>query len=953
MKNILLLLLISALISAFPIKGPGQQLNIHVPLDGNENYKQVLEKTEKYLETLPNNYDKERFQKHFSRWAYYQSLHLGPSGEFVNIAKKTIDAINNQGDSPLTSANGSWSFIGPNTANLNNPSADLLGNGRVDRMAFHPTDANTIYVGTPSGGLWRTTNGGANWTPLSNFIPSLGVSGIVVDHSNPTTLYVLTGDGDAFVSGYFVFNAGYIRLSVGVLVSYDAGVTWQPTGQMSSVDFCGYRLIQDPNNTDILIAATSDGIYRTTDAGGTWTQVQTGRMYDVEFKPGSPTTVYASGKGTFYYSTNTGATWNTATFDHALCSGGRVQIAVTANSTAKVYLLAGPSTGGGTGFCGFYVSTNSGVNFTRTTTSPNILGDESGTSGDQSEYDLGVAVNPGDNQKVVTCGLVIWRSTNGGTSFFDGTTYRESGGNYIHPDCHDVEYNPLNNYVYAGTDGGFYKSIDNGATWTNLFAGINTAQFYHFDDYDADANILLGGCQDNGIKYRPSATSNFSQIYCCDGGDAAIDYTDGTKGFAVYNQAIIHYNNFTTTSPTSVTSSGYYPQIELNTSNPNILYYSYSRVVKYDFTAGTFTTLGSSSILGGWVVRTCPSNNSRIYTAGGSSAFASSGEMFMTADGGTTWSTISNNTGFPVSFPRISDIGVKPTNSPQVYACFSGYTAGLKVLYSSDAGSNWTNISYDLPNIPIWSIEVDQNNNVYVGGDIGVYYHASGSTVWEPFYNNMPNVPVSDLAINETADQLMGATFGRGIWKTPLRAACPTDLFLAANVSGEYFRSASNSINMSGAVVGGDGTSAVLRSGNYITLATGFQANSDPGSKFLAYLGPCDSGMPPVFAPQQNAGPVFPPELSAYEMKMTRHDGTLEVTTGSNGRKAVLLRLFADGTVRILLARANGQFIRDVVNFTGVMGETTYDLGGALNPGNYFLYLVVNGKVMHLQELSI
>ncbi len=267
--------LVIVLFLVLPFKGPGQQLKIQVPLDGTENFSQITEKTEKYLVTLPDSYEKERFEKHFARWAYYQSMHLGPAGEFVNISKKTVEAAESQSDAPLTSANGSWSFIGPSTAFNNNPSADLLGIGRVDRMAFHPTDPNTIYVGTPAGGLWRTTNGGTSWSPISNFIPSLGISGIVVDHTNPNTLYVLTGDGDDYISNFYLYLAGYIRLSAGVFKSFDGGVTWEPTGPMSANEYCGYRLIQHPNNANILIAATSDGIYRTTNAGTTWTQVHT------------------------------------------------------------------------------------------------------------------------------------------------------------------------------------------------------------------------------------------------------------------------------------------------------------------------------------------------------------------------------------------------------------------------------------------------------------------------------------------------------------------------------------------------------------------------------------------------------------------------------------------------------------------------------------------------------
>ncbi|MCX6303544.1 MAG: hypothetical protein NT040_01110 [Bacteroidetes bacterium] len=956
MKNKIYIILATLFLYTLPGISFGQLSLLRAQMEGKETLDQVMTTVDEYLKTLPEGNERDRLEKHFARWAFYRGMHLGPKGEFVNIAEKTMQASSQQSDAPLTSANGSWTFIGPNTATLNNPNADLLGNGRVDRIAFHPTDPNTIYVGTPAGGLWRSTNGGFNWSPISSYIPSLGISGIVISHADPNTIFVLTGDGDAKIGGGLVELAGYLQLSVGVLVSHDAGATWEQTGAFPVAgDFVGYRLAQNPVNASILIAATSAGIFRTTNGGTTWVLEQSGKYFDIEFKPGSSTTVYASGAGSFAYSTDAGNTWNTgATFNFPLCAGGRCELAVTPNSVNKVYLFAGPATNFETNICGFYVSTNSGLSFTRLTNTPNILGDESGTSGDQSDYDMGVTVKPSDNQKVLVCGLVTWKSTNGGSTFTDATTYRESGGNYIHPDCHDVQYNPLNDYVYAATDGGFYRSTNDGATWTNLMAGINTAQFYHMADFDANANAILAGAQDNGVKYRTANTSTFSQVYCCDGAEGVIDYTDQAKGYAVVNKGIKRFDNFTTTGPFTVASSSFFPMLELNSSDPDVLYYSFAQIMKYVRSTNTITTFAPAAFPGAWALRTCPSNSARVYAAGGTSYYSSTGDLYITSNSGANWTTISNNPGFPATFPRISDIGVRPVNSPQVFVTFSGYTDGLKVLYSGDAGLNWTNISYDLPNVPIWSIEVDDNNNAYIGSDMGVYYKASGATKWEPFYNFLPNVPVSDLEINQGADQLLAATFGRGIWRSSLRDVCPVDLVLSSNVSGQYFRSASNSITMSGKVTGGDGASAVLRSGNYIDLTTGFQANSDPGSKFLAYNGPCDAGLPPVFAP---AGTMaYPAELGTYQMDMTRNQGTLEVMNGIGGRKEVVVRIFADenANARVLLAAPDGTFLGDVATFKGGKGKYTYPVNTTdLKNGMYFLYLIVNNKVVHLQEVEI
>jgi photosystem II stability/assembly factor-like uncharacterized protein len=918
-------------------------------------YDEITDAARIYLDTAAESYRKERLLKHFSRWAYYASLHLGPDGEFVNISERSVQAMNSRPVLPADrSYNGGWYFIGPGSTYLNNPDADILGLGRADRIAFHPTDPNTIYLGTPSGGLWKTTNGGSSWSCLTNALPSIGISGIVVEPANPSTIYILTGDGDTYIENALVNLAGYLRLSAGVFVSHDGGTTWEATGALSGVEYAGYDLVQHPVDEEILFAATSDGIYKTVNSGATWTQVLTGKIFDLEFKPGTPSRMYASGVSSFFYSTDGGDSWVEVTdFSVPLYPNGRVEIAVAPSNTSKVILLAGPRTSqfSWNSFNGLYVSTDSGLSFDFTCNTPNVFGDESG-DGDQSEYDIGLAVKPTTSNVIITGGLIIYRSTNGGTTFTAATTYRESGGNYIHPDIHCVAYNPINNYLYAAGDGGFHRSLDDGLTWTDLYSGINTSQFYHLDDYDANANVVLAGCQDNGVKYRNANTTSYSHIQCCDGFDMAVNYSNQSEGFCSVNNVIFYFANFVTVGPEDVIYSQYdfFPRIVLNSSDPDVLYLSFSQIAKYELATGTFTNLGNDLERGNWVIRTCPSNAQRIYGAGGDDWYSDSGTMWVTSDGGTTWTEISGNTGFPATFPRISDIGVNPGTSLVVYACFSGYADGVKVFGSTNGGSTWTNLSYDLPNIPIWSIEVDNAGGIYVGTDNGAYYRPAGASNWEPFYNGLPNVPVSDLAINVSSNQILASTFGRGIWKSTLWETCPVSFYVTSNVSGHYFRTASSFVTMTTDVVGGTGTDVVLRAGDSVNLKPGFQANSDAGSRFTAYIGACESGLPPDYSGQY---PVYPSELRDYELTFTRQEGTLELPVTPASGEELVLRLFQDGHVRILLAEGTGRFIRNIEEFDGKADKYSFALETAgLKPGTYYLYLVVNDQVVHLQELE-
>ena len=794
-------------------------------------------------------------------------------------------------------------MVGPTNSEKDYSFARYNGIGRVDRVTFHPTDPDIIYIGTPAGGLWKTIDGGTSWTSLSSYISSLGISGIVVDHSNPDKIFILTGDGDSNTGG-LVQDAGYMRLSVGVMVSENGGQDWRLLGQLSANSYVGYRLVQSPQNANVMLATTSDGLYKTSDYGDTWVQVNAGRHYDIEFKPGNPNKIYSTGYGKFYYSDDEGDTWNSdSQFDHDLCNG-RVEIAVTPDNSSRIYLFAGPKVADNV-FCGLFTSTDSGANFTRLSNSPNLLG-AVGYDADQSTYDLGVAASPINEDLVFVAGLIIWKSDDGGQSaFWNSTTMQEDGGPwYVHCDIHDVAYNPLNNYLYAATDGGFYVSTDDGNTWDDLKDGICVTQPYHMDDYNENPDAVIVGSQDNGIKYKSQDTSYMSNIGAGDGFDVVINYADEDKGYGIINRMVMRYSDFFS-APDQITSSTFFPQIEMHASDTSILYFSYERVRKYTSTTGTidpniFVSRGFGAL------KTCPSNSNRIYSAGGSWCFSTSVSMYRTDEDGNNSNRLSNNPGFPNDYPRITDIGVRPTNSNYVYATFAGYTDTTKVLYSTNSGDIWTNITYDLPNVPANCIEVDNSNNVYVGTDIGVYYLPSGATQWQYFNNNLPNVPVSDLSINQVHNQLLAATFGRGVWKSDLYAGCETNVVVNHNVSGKFFESATNSITFTGEIYGGDSTEVILRSENYVDLEPGFNINSTNGNKINVNIADCENWIP------QDCS-TFPASILAnYNIVLSRNKGTLQVVNNS-GIPMVKTRLFKSGNVKVLLMSQNGDYGKEIV----------------------------------------
>lgn len=781
---------------------------------------------------------------------------LGHEGEFVSIPKMLFKGLEEkermQSSSGERNINSGWTFMGPSSSPYQNNAALYNGVGRVDRITFHPTNPSIIYIGTPAGGLWRTLNGGSTWNNLTDNLPSIGVSGFVISHANTNDMYLLTGDGDSSGGG-LVKDFGYMRESIGVLKSTDGGVSWHQTGTFPNTDdpFSGYMLVQSPDDANVLLAATNSGLYRTTDGGVTWNKRVTGIHYDVAFKPGDGTRAYSTVRGDFWMSTDGGANWtsnSTFDFDPANCGtngGGRIQIAVTPANPSRVYLLCGPVTAVG-GFCGVYLSTNSGSSFTRQSNTPNILGRaDAGNDGfGQTGYDLAITCRNDLSTSIVIGGLTVWRSRNSGTSWIHCTSFNEDGVfPYIHPDVHDVAYNPLNNWLYAATDGGFFRSQDTGITWVDLSPNIETTQFYHMTGWDGDINKLMGGSQDNGVKYRLSNSSTHFHITGGDGFDVVFDPSTGEPAFSTNNDLLATYSNdganASFTYPNN--DSTFFKTLAIHNTDPDILLIGAENILKTIDGGSSYTDEGAS---GTWALTSCPSNSNRFYAAGGTGYGNGSGSLYFSGDVGSTWTVKSGNPGFPSTsnWVKITDVSVRPNNSSYVWACFGGFDAGYKVVMSTNTGDTWTNLSFNLPNVPINCLAIDNNNGAYAGTDIGVFYLGPTVSQWMPWSNGMPNVPVTELVIFDdgTNKKIRAATFGRGIWQSNLAETCDASVVVTGGLEGIRHYEASTSISSSSVVQGGIGTFVSFQSGSYITLGENFMVIDD--SEFLGFISPCGQG---------------------------------------------------------------------------------------------------------------
>lgn len=882
---------------------------------------------------------------HWKRWEWWMSSHLDGNGNFVpninrfnhtaltendrmwnaeieralqgntsrtsgrTVAERELAAqaaaAGGGGDEPQSFAYGDWSFVGP-TGDGAGP-GDIKGKGRLDRIAFHPSNASVIYVGAPTGNLWKTTDGGSSWASVTDGLANPGVAGVAISPTNGNVVYLLTGDGDSYSPGYLVYDYGSSRASIGVFKSTDGGTTWTQTGDLyTGGDYEGHRLTVSNNNGNFLLAATSQGIYRTTNGGTSWEQVKTGEHWDIKFKPGNDSVVYATSGSAIFYSNNGGrsGTWNTATTDFSVAAAGRIELGVSENNANYVYALCGNAAAGS--YVGIFRSTNSGVSYTRRSNTPNILGsEENGLDGnDQSAYDLGITVKPSDANFIATCGLNVWVSSasNGGTAMVWSTKYREgyagAANKYIHPDVHAVAYNPLNDNLYAATDGGFYRSTDDGVSWTNITNTISTTQFYGMAMRDADADGdgdgvgFLAGAQDNGMKHRlNSGASNFDHVICCDGYGTAIDPDDPDVLYMNINDGFYRSLDGGATA-TGLLTVTFYSPLAIDYSDGDTVYIGGSSTRRsYNKFASTNLTVATNTRR---VLTTCPSNQARLYGSAGTNVIRSDDRI-------ATWTTKSGNPGWPVGTFTINDIDVYPTNSLEVYVCFGGYSAGNKVMRSLDGGDTWTNWSGSLPNIPTYGLAI-ATEGVYVGTEFGVFFRGYSMTNWVPFYNGMPRAPVTELVVNDNG-LIYASTFGRGAWLGNRRSACASSLTISGSRTGPYYYEASTDVNATITTPGTTGDEVFVQAGNVVTMNPGFEIKA--GSYFKAYIAPCSNGGIPV-ATRPGQNDILVPHLTEVSSRVKQPASTNNYYTIVNGK--IEFNITAKGKIEMMGKQTDGSW---------------------------------------------
>ncbi len=727
--------------------------------------------------------EKGKGYKAYKRWEWFWKPRVDAQGKFPspevrlkaleyslahhlpNPASRQGSPTNPDGQLGLGVQSVGWTCLGPFTS-----PGGYTGNGRLNVIGFHPTLPGNYYVGAPAGGLWHTTDDGLTWTTTTDQLPSLGVSGLVVDWSNPQVVYLGSGDGD-----------GSDTHSLGVWKSTDGGLTWNPTGLSwnPGQSYQINRLIQDPINSAVLMAATSDGIYRTTDGGQTWTQVETTGARDIEMKPGDPNTWYAStyrdaNDVRVLSTTDAGATWTTV---YTNTNSNRINIAVSPANPTLVALLC--SEDGSNGLEGIYTSYTSGSSgsFTQvfSGTTANLLdySDDGSGSGGQGWYDLAFDIDPNNANIFYTGGINLWKSTDAGLSWTcKSMWYQFTGLAEVHADQHFLAFQPNRpSHLFACNDGGLFVSTDGGDSWTELThlqQGPVIGQYYRLSNAFYNPHVILGGLQDNGSKLLRNG--QWVEATGGDGMECIIDPVDSTIMYGSYvNGSISRSNDGGQTFATYI--SGNLPNPDngawvtpycLDPADHNTLYIAYDEVYKSTDNGDNFITISNGIPTGTNMdfLEVCIASSSRIYTG-------HYDEVYRTTNGGQFWTNItpSPHTG---SFTSITS---DPLNENRIWLANSSWTAGTtRVYYSSNGGLSWTDYSGTLPDVPVNTIIYQRGtqDGLYIGTDIGVYYRDNSLGDWVYYNNGLPVVVVSELEIHYGSGNLRAATYGRGVWESPL-----------------------------------------------------------------------------------------------------------------------------------------------------------------------------------------
>jgi photosystem II stability/assembly factor-like uncharacterized protein len=808
-------------------------------LEGKDNFNDVWQTVNAHYQSMNLDSNKVAYRefKKWNRWAWWAVRNVDENGKLINNQNEVARAYEGIADHKSTdrSNTGGWYSLGTNSYTY--LSGNMVGTGRVDRIIFHPTNPNILYVASSGGGLWKSTDQGGTWNCLTNSLPNCGVTGVALDESDPTgnTIFIATGDGDSSDAG-LVNNYQFRKSSYGILKTTNGGLTWKVLGnsQTQMGTRRPYKLIQVKGFPNRLICASTNGILISNDGGTTWNIALTGDNYfDIEQDPEDNNNIFICRTSGIAKSTDGGLTFaliSSGFFSPSPFSCARSALAFNKSNNDELYFLQLGENGTTDQL---FKSTDGGNNFSSICYAN--IANESGA------YMAGFEAKGAD----VFVGCVnLFKSTNGGTSFPNSSTtwIANSTTNplFIHADIHDLAFNPLNGKLYGATDGGIFVSEDTGSTWAHISNGLNVLQSYHMEGLDGVPNSFVSGFQDNGSALTTNSAGIFNFFGSGDGFMPKYVPTANNIIYHVVNTSAYKYN--TTTGSNVVvrsTSNDWFPRIACHPTNEQIAYFAFQSGIYKTTNQGSTTSLisnfnGTNGASHSGGLATTNAAPDYLYAA-------NEVNVRKSTDQGATWTQINTNPGWSNNYTAITDISACNGNQDILYVATNSST-NAKVLFTQDGGDSWINITGTLPSEAIvFSVVSHDNGDAYIGTNMGVFYQGITMTDWVPYMNGLPLVEVTDLFINEADFTITASTFGRGFFQSSLYTTCQPYEYLTGAILGKRRYQSSGTIESVHALGGSYGNNLAYRADTKIRLLPGFKIQE--GAYFHGQIQPCGQGI--------------------------------------------------------------------------------------------------------------
>jgi photosystem II stability/assembly factor-like uncharacterized protein len=728
-----------------------------------------------------------------SALGYFGSVRSYPNDQ---IPKKGFFEAYQRSKQKRLSNNLFWEAIGPNNVG-----------GRTLALAIDPSNPEIVFAGSASGGLWKSTSGGAGlnaWEYVRTGFPVLGVGAIAIDPQNSQTMFI--GTGENYGSSESFPGIGSVRTTrgsygIGILKSTDGGITWKKSldwqlDQRTAVQ----KILVNPKRSNSVWAATTEGTYRSYDGGQNWDKVLDVIMAtDIVMNPQDTSIIFIANGGMgsldhgIYRSTNGGGSF---TKMNLFASGGPSTFfgkAVLDMSRSDPNIVIA-SVGNSDGTLGSGELHKTWL--MRTENSGNTWSVESTLdySRVQGWYAHTAVIHPTNPQLIWAAGqpFTVYRSSNGGGNLspiymgdINQTAVYPALTNWA--DYHDIIFHPTNPYIiYFINDGGIFRTTDGGNTFENCNSGYQTTQFYNgVSNSDTNGELFLGGLQDNNsVIYE--GDKNWRRGWAGDGSWTALDQTNNNNAVlsAQFGQAVITNDLFTESSfgddnfrPTfdqlPTTETNFITPLILSPANNTTFYMGGTKIFTTELGNYTWESITPDNSLDGnpMIAMAGSHQNSEVLYVGTlpKNFTAPRPGLFRTDNKGLSWVNITGN--LPNRIP--TDIAVDPSNDQNVLITFGGFGSS-HVFRSENGGEDWIDISSGLPDIPFWSVVVDPLNSehIYVGNEIGVFQSKDNGSTWLNISGNLPDaVFAMDLVISRSNRFLRLATHGNGVYQLELNTA--------------------------------------------------------------------------------------------------------------------------------------------------------------------------------------